>query len=95
MTPPIPLQDILNSKVNAEREVMGTKDFAKRYGPAPVQSPPIEKAPPTMKVHIEIERSDPKGHMIIKADIENQGDLSKFHEMYAGYLPRKKWLGVL
>ncbi len=80
----IPLNDIINSKVNQPQEVVRSKDFAK-----------LTSSQPTMKVHIEIDRSNVNGSFSIKADIENQDDLAKFHSMYGDYMPRKKWLGLI
>jgi len=84
--PPIPLKEILNSKINTPREEASSKDFANILKPT---------AAPGMAVHIELSRTDAAGEITISADITTQEDLAGFVEKCAGYMPRKKWFGVI
>jgi len=84
--PPIPLKEILNSKINTPREEASSKDFANILKPT---------AAPGMTVHIELSRTDAAGEITISADITTQEDLAGFVEKCAGYMPRKKWFGVI
>ena len=104
MQKPIPLNDILNSQVNKEREEVSSKTFMEALNgkkKVDLQVPdfvPREPAqnPGTMKIHIEIERTARNGDSLsVTADIDNQSDLAAFHETYRGYLPRKKLWGLL
>ena len=83
--PPIPLKDILNSKINAPREEVSSKDFANILKPT---------AAPGMSVHIEISRTDANGDISINADITTQEDLEGFMLKCEKYMPRKKWMGI-
>ena len=85
MPPSIPLKDILNSTVNKKQEEANAKDFAKVLNPTA----------PGMAVHIELSRTDAAGEITITADITTQEDLAGFMEKCAGYMPRKKWFGVI
>jgi len=84
--PPIDIKEILNSKVNAPREEASSKDFANILKPT---------AAPGMSVHIELSRTVTDGEITITADINNQDDLAGFMDKCKGYMPRKKWFGVL
>jgi hypothetical protein len=83
--PPIDIKDILNSKINAPREEASSKDFANILKPT-AQG---------MAVHIELSRTVTDGEITITADINNQADLAGFMEKCKGYMPRKKWFGVI
>ena len=84
MAPSINLKDILNSKVNAPKEEANAKDW--NFKPS---------VPPGMTVHIELSRTVTDGEITITADINNQADLDGFMEKCKGYMPRKKWLGLI
>jgi hypothetical protein len=84
--PPIPLKEILNSKINTPREEASSKDFANILKPT---------AAPGMAVHIELSRTVTDGEITITADINNQADLDGFMQTCKGYMPRKKWLGLI
>ncbi|MCK9593776.1 MAG: hypothetical protein M0Q91_17385 [Methanoregula sp.] len=86
----IPLTDILNSKVNQEKQEMKASTL---------QDAMNGNVPSGMKFHIEINATSSEGNdMKIVADVTNQEDLAKIHQMYERYMPRtgflQKLLGV-
>jgi hypothetical protein len=92
MQKPIPLSDIVNSPVNKEREEVSSKTFMEALN----GKSNTVREPDTMNVHIEIECIAPNGNsLMVQADINNQNDLAMFHKTYGGYLPRKKWFGLI
>ena len=97
MNKPLHVSDIINSPVNKDREEVSAKTFMEAINGKNKEIPePVQQKPDSMAVHIEIKRIATNGdYLVVKADIRNQGDLAMFHETYTGYLPRKKWLGVL
>ena len=98
MTKPIPVFDIINSPVNKEKQSISAETFMNAINGKSnaTQEPAAQQYAGGMAVHIEIERTARNGDsLVIKADISNQEDLAAFHETYRGYLPRKKWLGIL
>ena len=97
MQKPIPLEDILNSPVNKDREEVSSKTFMEAMNGKQTAIPELAvQKPDSMAVHIEIKRIATNGdYLTVKADIRNQNDLAMFHQTYEGYLPRKKWLGLI
>jgi hypothetical protein len=79
--PAIPLNSILNSPLNKQKEEASAKDF-------------FNTKPAGMSVHIELSRTDADGEITISADITTQADLEGFMDKCREYVPRKKWLGV-
>ncbi|MCK9570301.1 hypothetical protein M0R72_15250 [Candidatus Pacearchaeota archaeon] len=76
----IPLNDILNSPLNHEREEVAAGTSLKSIG-----------KDTGMKIHIEINTSASDGNtMRIEADACNQSDLDAIHAKYHEYMPKEK-----
>jgi hypothetical protein len=86
----IPINDIRNSPLAKEREEMDASTLNDAMN---------GKASKGFTFHIEINALASEGNtMHISADIDNQDDLAKIHQMYERYMPRtgflQKLLGV-
>jgi hypothetical protein len=79
--PAIPLNSILNSPLNKQKEEASAKDF-------------FNNKPAGMAVHIELSRTDDHSELTITADITTQADLEGFMDKCREYVPRKKLWGV-
>ena len=90
MPPAIPYSEIKNSPLAKEREEMKASTLNDAMN---------GKASKGFTFHIEINALASEGNtMHTIADVTNQDDLARIHQMYERYMPRTgffaKWLGV-
>ena len=96
MPKPIPMkaiEDALRRNENPDALEAFQATIAKEIPPATPEQTPGKDA---FMIHIELTKKDKDGNGIsIVADLADQPALYEFNRVYEGYMPRKKFLGLI